>query len=319
LSIASNSSVEPNFGTPGQYSIDAYPPATLSANMVYSGEDTLTLTVGSFVTELLENTTVVMQVWSYNTSSGLWAFLFGQQDGALVAPYYRSFQQSDVDNLPGSREQFAKSVTRGNSWIVRGWDGNGNAPVDTFVYTVNRCQTDLNPCHANADCTDVLGYAECTCQGEYIGDGFECVAPTPSTPPITIPVAPPRAPVTAPPTSPPRAPTPTSQPVTPPIAIPIVETPLDDPESPSSAGNVTDIPSTPSNDILPSELIPAIVVPAVVLIAGIILLVVLLKRKKKKVKKYDNKEDKKQQLEPVNTVREKKLDLTKVLLTIFHI
>lgn len=305
MTIATNASVEPNFGTPGQYSIDAYPPATLSANMIYSGEDTLTLTVGSFATDL-DNTSVVMQVWSYNTSSGLWAFLYGQQDTTLVAPYYRFFQQSDVENMPGSRELFAKSVTHGNSWIVRGWDGIANAPVDTFVYPVNRCQTDLNPCHVNADCADMLAYVECTCQGEYIGDGFFCLAPTPSTAPIAIPVAPPRAPVAAPPTSPPRAPPPTAQPSSPPVdpTPPLVEPAF---EAPSSPGNVTDDTTSPSDEVLPSDLIPAIVVPAVVLIAGIILLVVLLKRKKNNVKKYDNKDDTKQQLEPANTVRNKKI------------
>ncbi len=304
MSIAINSSIEAIFGTTGEYSIDVRPPASLSANLVYSGDDTLTLTVGSFAANNLENVTIVMQVWSYNISSGFWAFLYGQQDAALVAPYYRHFQQSDAENLPGSRFLFAKSITRGNSWIVRGWDDVANAPVDTFVYPVNKCPTDLNPCHANANCTDMLGYAECTCLDGYIGDGFDiCVVPTPSTPPVSVPIAPPRAPVTAPPISPPRAPTPTSQPMNPPTSPPVVATtPIDYTEGPSSAGNETVLPPpTDPNEILPPGLIPAIVVPAVVVIAGIILLIVLLKRKKNKVKKYGNKDDKKQPLEPVDT------------------
>lgn len=276
----------------------------------------MTLTVGSFANSM-DNMTIVHQVWSYNISSGLWAFIFGQQNNALVEPYYRNFQQSDVDNLPGSRFLFAKSITRGHSWIVRGWDDNTNAPVDTFVYPVNKCSTDLNPCVANADCADMVGYAECTCQTGYIGDGFsECLVPTPSTPPVSIPVAPPRAPVAAPPISPPRAPTPTSHPiapVSPPTSPAATNPPADNGEVPPSPGNGTVLPPPADSNMLPPEMIPAIVIPVVIVIVGIILLVVLLKRKKNKVKKYGGKNDKKQPLEPVDTaVRKKIVALTKV-------
>ena len=39
---------------------------------------------------------------------------------------------------------------------------------------VNECETGLDNCHSNADCTDTEDAFYCTCQAGYTGDGVTC-------------------------------------------------------------------------------------------------------------------------------------------------
>merc|ERR1712062_748165 len=40
------------------------------------------------------------------------------------------------------------------------------------------CDYHKGGCHANADCSDDLGYIVCTCKEGFLGDGFDCITST---------------------------------------------------------------------------------------------------------------------------------------------
>jgi predicted Ser/Thr protein kinase len=157
-----------NYYDVGIYSPTAYPPNPLKCPLIYSGDGLLTLVLGEGYDPEMSSSQYLMNLWSYNISSGLWAFMYGQQ-----GRQYANFQQSDLANSPGVRTGFGMIGT-GSAWVIRGFY-LPTSPTDTFVYSVDVCGTDLDPgCTANATCVDKIGYAECQCKGGYEGDGITC-------------------------------------------------------------------------------------------------------------------------------------------------
>jgi hypothetical protein len=129
-------------------------------------------------------------LFSFNTSSMEWKFISGTLNNETYqAPSYGKFRQPDASNYPGVRGEI-RSISRGCLWVVRGlFDWFTNAQHrDSFVFSVDICQNDLNPCDANAKCTAHIGYADCACKDGYEGDGYSCeqiVVPSSSSPVAT--------------------------------------------------------------------------------------------------------------------------------------
>ncbi len=165
----------------GVYSPSAYPPNPFKCPLIYSGNGLLTLVLGEGYNAQTQTSQFLMNLWSYNISSGLWAFMYGQQ-----GRQYAKFQQSDLANSPGVRTGFGMIGT-GSAWVIRGFY-LPEAPTDTFVYSVDVCGTDLAPvCTINATCIDKIGYAECQCKEGYEGDGVTCQEVIVTAPPVSEP------------------------------------------------------------------------------------------------------------------------------------
>jgi hypothetical protein len=117
------------------------------------------------------------QLFTFNTTSMEWKFISGSTNETDLQPSYGKFRQADVSNYPGTRGEF-RSQSVGALWVVRGRSGwyNDWPNRDTFVFSVDVCQTDVNPCDANAKCTASTGYVDCACNAGYEGDGWTCQA-----------------------------------------------------------------------------------------------------------------------------------------------
>lgn len=167
----------------GVYSSSAYPPNPFKCPLIYSGNGLLTLVLGEGYLPETFSSQYLMNLWSYNISSGLWAFMYGQQ-----GRQYAKFQQMDLANSPGVRTGFGMIGT-GSAWITRGFY-LPSSPTDTFVYSVDVCGSDLDPrCAVNATCVDKIGYAECQCKEGYEGDGTTCILKETVVSPQEVPTA----------------------------------------------------------------------------------------------------------------------------------
>ncbi len=123
-------------------------------------------------------------LFTFNMTSNEWKFISGTLNETYMPPQYGKFRQADASNYPGTRGEFS-SISMGSLWIVRGsfdWY-TPDQHRDTFVFSVDICQTDLNPCDSNAKCTSYPGYADCACNEGYQGDGYTCnVVASPNAP-----------------------------------------------------------------------------------------------------------------------------------------
>ncbi len=156
------------------------PPASLSGTMAYVGNNILLYWCGwtsvptVFYSDLL---------FTFNMTSNEWKFISGTlNESTIMPPQYGKFRQADASNYPGTRGDLA-GQSMGSLWIVRGsFDYiSPDQHRDTFAFSVDICQTDLNPCDSNAKCTSYPGYADCACNAGYEGDGYTCnmiAAPT---------------------------------------------------------------------------------------------------------------------------------------------
>ena len=46
----------------------------------------------------------------------------------------------------------------------------------TFSTDINECILEIDSCHVNATCTDIIGHYECTCNSGFEGDGINCTS-----------------------------------------------------------------------------------------------------------------------------------------------
>ena len=172
-----------NYYEVGVYSPSAYPPNPVKCPLIYAGNGLITLVLGEGYNPETSSSQYLMNLWSYNITSGLWAFISGQQGRK-----YANFQQPDLANSPGVRTGFGMIGT-GSAWVTRGFY-LPESPTDTFVYSVDVCGTDLAPvCTVNATCVDKIGYAYCQCKEGYEGDGVTCKEIIVAVPPVAEPVA----------------------------------------------------------------------------------------------------------------------------------
>lgn len=166
------------FGQMGVFSADNHPHSIQLGNLVYAGNGILAFTTVS--------ETEVVRHWHYNITTNEWAFMYGPTTNDIPTIHYGTFQQIDSTNVIGTRQHFGQSLTKGNSWIVRGHTVN-----DTWLFPVSRCGTDIDPCDSNAECSDHLGWTDCKCNDGYEGNGYKCtqippISPSSSTPPSTV-------------------------------------------------------------------------------------------------------------------------------------
>ena len=45
-----------------------------------------------------------------------------------------------------------------------------------FIPDVDECELDIDNCHVNANCIDVIGSFDCTCNSGFEGDGVTCIS-----------------------------------------------------------------------------------------------------------------------------------------------